>query len=269
MRSRHTPRAEDTYRRHHVGAVDYFTSRYGHGDASMVVYRFGCVGERNRADFVLVHGIGVSARMYGPTAAALAERGDVYLVDLPGYGRSPRPNVDLTIPGHAGILGDFLTDSKLDHPVVVGHSMGTQVVVELAASFPDQVDHIALIAPVVVPDARKLPKLTALLMRDGLKEPPAVMAIAMNDYLFRAGIPYMVQQTPHLLGSRIEDRAPLVSAQTLVICGEDDPIVPLDWGREVAAMFAHGTFATVPGPHASMFAAPERIARLLEDHAAR
>ena len=33
MRSRHVSRDEVTYRRHHVGTVDYFTSRYGHGDS--------------------------------------------------------------------------------------------------------------------------------------------------------------------------------------------------------------------------------------------
>ncbi len=269
MSSRHTSRDEVTYRRRHVGKVEYFTSRYGHGDTSMVVYRFGCVGERNGPDFVLVHGIGVSARSYGPTAAALAEHGDVHLIDLPGYGRSPRPDHDLSIAGHARVVGDFLTDRQLDHPVVVGHSMGTQVVVEMAAQFPDQLDHIALIAPVIVPSARTIPKVSLLFLRNAVKEPPTVSVMAIHDYLFRAGVPYMVQQTKHLLGNQMEQTAARVSAKTLVICGEADPIVPLDWGRELAGKFRHGWFATVPGPHATMFAAPDLIAKHLDEHAQR
>ena len=269
MSSRHTARDEVTYRGRHVGKVDYFTSRYSHGDTSMVVYRFGCVGERDGPDFVLVHGIGVSARSYGPTAAALAERGDVYLIDLPGYGRSPRPDRDLTIAGHAEVVGDFLTDRQLDHPVVVGHSMGTQVVVEMAAAYPDQLDHIALIAPVIVPSARSVPKVAGLFLRNAVKEPPWVSLIAINDYLFRAGVPYMLEQTPHLIGARMEETAARVDAKTLVICGEADPIVPLEWGRELAGRFEHGWFTTVPGPHATMFAAPETIAGKLDEHARR
>jgi pimeloyl-ACP methyl ester carboxylesterase len=257
------------YRRRHVGTVDFFTSRYGHGDASMMVYRFGCTGERNGPDFVLVHGIGVSARSYGPTAAALAEHGDVYLVDLPGYGRSPRPDGDMSIADHARVVADFLADRQLDHPVLVGHSMGTQVVVEVAADFPDLLDHIALIAPVLDPDARKLLKAARLLARNGLREPPAVTLIAINDYLFRAGVGYMIQQTPHLLGMQLEDLTSRVSAKTLVICGERDPIVPLEWGRYLADSFAEGWFVTVPGPHATMFAAPELIAGHLDHHAHR
>lgn len=269
MRSRHTSRDEVTYRRHHVGKVEYFTSRSGYGDASIVVYRFPCITEKTGPDFVLVHGIGVSARSYGPTAAALASPGDVYLIDLPGYGRSPRPGRDLSIADHARIVGQFLTEKDLDHPVVVGHSMGTQVVVEMAADFPDQLDHIALIAPVIVPSARSVPKAAALLLRNGLKEPLGVSLMAIYDYLFRAGVPYMIQQTPHLLGTEMEDTASRVQAKTLVICGLDDPIVPLDWARELAGRFAESWFVTVPGPHASMFAAPELIAEHLDVHAHR
>lgn len=266
---RHQARAEVTYRTGHVGTVDYYTSRCSYGDSSMVVYRFPCLQPKSGPDFVLVHGIGVSARSYGPTAAALAEHGDVYLLDLPGYGRSPRPDRDMTIADHARIVGQFLTDTNLDHPVVVGHSMGTQVVLQMAADFPDQLDHLALIAPVLAPETRSILTATGLLLRNGLREPPLVMGEAMVDYLFRAGIPYMIQQTPHLLTTDLEELAAVVSALTLVICGKDDPIVPLEWARKLSERFERGWFATVPGPHASMFAAPQLIADLLDEHAHR
>lgn len=267
---RHRSRDEVVYKGHYVGSVEYHTSRVGYGDASLVVYRFGCqVPEKTGPDFVLVHGIGVSARAYGPTAVELANHGDVYLIDLAGYGRSPRPDRDLTIAEHAGLVGRFLTDKQLDHPVVVGHSMGTQVVAEMAADFPEQVDHIVLIAPVVAPGARSIPKLAGLLLANGLKEPPSVAAMAVYDYLVRAGIPYMVQQTPHLLGVDLDELAKRITAKTLVICGADDPIVPTVWGAHLATEFQAGWYAAVPGPHATMFAAPAKIAALIDEHAHR
>lgn len=268
--SRHAPREEITYKNQYVGTVEYHTSRCGYGDASMVAYRFPCqVPAKTGPDFVLVHGIGVSARTYGPTAVALADHGDVHLLDLPGYGRSPRPDRDMPIAEHAKIVGQYLAEKNLDHPVVVGHSMGTQVVAQLAADFPEQVDHIVLIAPVVVPDARSLPKALARLLRNGFKEPMEVSLQAMHDYFFRAGVPYMIKQTPHLFEMDLEETARRVSAQTLVICGDDDPLVPLAWGEQLAGAFAHGHFAVVPGPHATMFAAPQRIAELIDEHAHR
>jgi pimeloyl-ACP methyl ester carboxylesterase len=270
MSRRHTSRDEVVYRRRYVGSVEYHTSRVGYGDASLVAYRFGClVPEKTGPDFVLVHGIGVSARSYGPTAVELARHGDVHLIDLAGYGRSPRPDRDLTIGDHAALVGRYLADKNLDHPVLVGHSMGTQVVAELAAAFPEQVDHIVLIAPVVAPGERTLAKVAGLLLANGLKEPPRVSALAIYDYLFRAGVPYMIQQTPHLLEADLDVIAGRVEAKTLVICGKDDPIVPLAWGEALAGRFRHGWFASVPGPHATMFAAPQAIAELIDEHAHR
>jgi pimeloyl-ACP methyl ester carboxylesterase len=270
MSRRHQSRDEVTYKKKYVGTVEYHTSRTGYGHASLVAYRFDClVPEKTGPDFVLVHGIGVSARSYGPAAVELAKRGDVHLIDLAGYGRSPRPDRDLSIADHARLVARYLADQDLNHPVVVGHSMGTQVVAQLAAAYPEQVDHVVLIAPVVVPSARSLPRVARLLLANGLKEPPQVSALAIYDYLFRAGVPYMIQQTPHLLRADLEVIAERVEAKTLVICGTDDPIVPLAWGEQLAGRFRHGWFATVPGPHATMFAAPQAIAELVDEHAHR
>ena len=270
MSRRHESRDETRYRRRRIGTVEYRTSRTGYGHASLVAYQFDCqLPQKSGPDFVLVHGIGVSARAYGPTAVELTRHGDVHLIDLAGYGRSPRPDRDLTIGDHAVLIARYLADKRLDHPVLVGHSMGTQVVAELAAAFPEQVDHLVLIAPVVAPGARTVPKVAGLLLANGLREPPQVAALAIHDYLFRAGVPYTVQQLPHLLRADLDEIAQRVDAKTLVICGTDAPIVPLAWGEQLAGRFRQGWFATVPGPHATMFAAPRTIAALIDEHAHR
>jgi len=267
---RHASRDEAQYRPRSVASVEYRTSRTSLGDASLVTYRFPRrLPENAGPDFVLVHGIGVSARSYRPLAAALATRGDVHLIDLPGYGRSPRPDRDFSIADHAAIVARYLTEKDLEHPVVVGHSMGTQVAAQLAADFPDQVDHIVLIGPVVVPAARTMPKLAGLILQDGLREPLRVTGMAIHDYLFRAGVPYMIQQVPHLLSADLDAIAGRVDARTLVVRGRDDPVVPHEWAFRLSGKFRQGWFVTVPGPHASMFAAPERIAGLIDEHARR
>ena len=198
---------------------------------------------------------------------ALAARGEVHLLDLPGYGRSPRPDREFSIADHAATVARYLADRGLDHPVVVGHSMGTQVAAQLAADFPDLVDRVVLIGPVVVPTARSLPKLAGLLLRDGLREPLRVTALAVHDYLFRAGVPYMIEQTPHMMHADLDAIAERVDAKALVLRGSDDPVVPHDWAFRLSGRFRQGWYVTVPGPHASMFAAPERIAGLIDEHA--
>src|SRR4051812_45362539 len=77
--------------------------------------------------FVLVHGIGVSSRYFGPTTTALTKYGTVHLVDLPGHGHAPKPKYNVSIEGHARALGALLRKKGIPDPVLIGHSMGCQV----------------------------------------------------------------------------------------------------------------------------------------------
>ena len=262
------PRSESSYRVRTINGARYFTRRQAFGDRTIVVQRFPGPAVEGPS-FVLVPGIGVSSRYFGPAAAELAKRGTVYLVDLPGYGAAPDPKRDVTIVDHAGVLAKFLSATELDHPVLVGHSWGSQVTSRLAVDHPGVIDHLVLMAPTLVPAARTFWRSIGLLLRDSLREPWRVRLIATGDYLFRCGIPYGLKQMPYLLGDRIEDRLPAITAKTLVIRGDQDCIVEEAWAREVAALVQGATFETVNGPHVVMYTDPVSVARLIDGLAAR
>jgi pimeloyl-ACP methyl ester carboxylesterase len=217
--------------------------------------------------FVLVHGIGVSSRYFHPVSAALAKRGEVWLVDLPGYGSAPNPRHDVSIRDHAGVLGRFLENVEVQSPVLVGHSMGTQVISQLAVDRPELTDRVVLIAPTIYPPERQLWRQALHLGHDILMERPWVNAIVLTDYLFRCGIPYFFAQSKHLLADRIEDRMPRLRAKTLVLRGDHDPIVPRGWAQRVAEVAQNGSYAEVEGPHIVMWSDPERTAELIARHA--
>jgi pimeloyl-ACP methyl ester carboxylesterase len=217
--------------------------------------------------FVLVHGIGVSSRYFHPVSAELAKHGEVYLIDLPGYGAAPDPRRDVSIADHAGVLGAFLERAKLERPVLVGHSMGTQVVSQLAVDFPDVTERVVLIAPTIYPPERQLWRQALHLGHDILLERPWVNAIVATDYFVRCGVPYFLAQSKHLLDDRIEDRLPMLRAKTLVMRGDRDPIVPRDWAQEVASLVPDGRFVEVEGPHIIMWSDAARSAELILEHA--
>jgi pimeloyl-ACP methyl ester carboxylesterase len=217
--------------------------------------------------FVLVHGIGVSSRYFHPVSAELAQRGEVYVVDLPGYGSAPNPRRDVSIADHAGVLGRFIDEVGLDHPVLVGHSMGTQVVSRLAVDQPELSDRVVLMAPTIYPPERQLWRQSLHLLHDIAMELPWVNAIVVTDYFFRCGVPYFFAQSKHLLGDRIEDRLPSLRAKTLVLRGDHDPIVPRGWAEQVAALVPDGRYAEVEGPHIVMWSDPKGTAALILEHA--
>ena len=263
------PRAESSYRVRHSRGVTFYTSRRAFDDLTVVVKRFPRVDEGDGPDFVLVHGIGVSSRYYHPAAAELAKRGSVYLVDLPGYGAAPDPRRDVSIADHAGVLARVLLDSHLHNPVLVGHSMGSQVVSRLAVDSPRVTDRIVLMAPTMPAGERSFWPAAWRLIVDGVRNPLRANLIIGWDYFVRCGLPYFFRQLPHLFGDHIEDRLAAIPASTLVLTGDNDLVVPRDWARVVADGIPDSRLATVPGPHLIMYSAPVEVARHIAEHAAR
>lgn len=219
--------------------------------------------------FVLVHGLGVSSRYFQPLAAELARRGEVLVVDLPGYGMSPGPGRAVGLEDHARVLGQMVAELGLRDPVLVGHSMGAQIVTLLAAEQPEITDRVVLLAPTMESRRRGLPTATRVMLMDALREPPRVVAIALTDYIVRCGLPYLFRQIPLMLVDRIEERMPAVAARVLVICGDRDAVVSRAWGRLLSERLSDGEYHEVSGAHVVMHTDPVAVARHIEEHARR
>lgn len=221
-----------------------------------------------RRTFVLVHGIGVSSRYYRPLADELAAHGEVWSVNLPGYGGAAHPSDNPTIDDHADVLARFIADRGIVNPVVVGHSMGCQVVAALAAGEPAITDTVVLIGPTIDEKHRSLAQQALRLALDTLREPWVVNAIVFTDYMLRCGPKYFLAQTKVMLEDRIEERLPRIRARALVLVGESDPIVPRRWATRVTALLPEGRLDYLPGPHIVMYPAAAATAALILSHAA-
>ena len=83
---------------------------------------------------VLLHGLGLSWRSWQPVLHALEGRHDVVVIDLPGFGESPRlPDRAAPTPARlADAVEAELDRLSLDAPAVVGNSLGGWVALELA-----------------------------------------------------------------------------------------------------------------------------------------
>lgn len=103
---------------------------------------------------VFVHGLGVSSWYFDPLLAEMGDAMPSVLLDLPGFGRADEPDEPLLIGGLAESLVRTLAEKKLDDVVLVGHSMGAQVVVEAVVRYPDLAKAVVLLTPVVPPGDR-------------------------------------------------------------------------------------------------------------------
>jgi pimeloyl-ACP methyl ester carboxylesterase len=85
---------------------------------------------------ILVHGIQDFALSLGPLAEAFRDRFRVVAFDLRGHGDSDKPGV-YTLPHHLADLHAVVTQLGLQQPVLVGHSLGGQIVSQYAGVFPE------------------------------------------------------------------------------------------------------------------------------------
>ena len=67
-------------------------------------------------------------------------------LDLPGFGQSPMPRDEITIPGYARTVNALCEQLGLGVVELVGNSMGGFIAAEVAIQFPQRVDRLVLVS---------------------------------------------------------------------------------------------------------------------------
>jgi N-formylmaleamate deformylase len=94
---------------------------------------------------LLIPGLASSGDTWTTTVAHLSSRFRCYVLTLAGFAGTP----PIAGPVFATVrqqLADYIRDQRLDHPIVIGHSLGGMLAMALAADHPD------LVGPIVVVD---------------------------------------------------------------------------------------------------------------------
>lgn len=245
-------------------ALDGHESEFTWQGATIALEEFG----EGEPVFLLVHGIGMGRLVFAELIDDLRRRGRVIAIDQPGYGASPEPPRTPTMERTADLLAALLRDRGVSDVITIGHSMGTQVVAELAVRHPDLVGATVLIAPTVDENARRLAIQIGRLLLDLWGESPKVILLGGAEYL-RAG-PHLRRKLRAMMVHRPEKIYPRITQPTLVLRGENDRVVPDAWGHYVAGIVPDASYDVLPHTsHQSMIrdAAPttHRIARFLDE----
>lgn len=254
---------------------------------------------------VCCNGVGVSTFFWDYVGERFA-RGDhrVVVWDYRGHGASgvPENTRDLTMGDIADDLARVMDANGVDRAVLLGHSMGCQVILEFAHLFPDRVLGLVPILgssgrpantfldPRVGPTLYKMayevgtriPDLINLGMRMTLRRPmmwhaARLSGLVHSDLARKEDLdPYM----EHLarLDSRVfldfvraaqdHDAGPFLGelrCPALVVAGERDLFTPRHLSVEMAARLTNAELLEIPrGSHAALIEQPELINLRLE-----
>ena len=99
---------------------------------------------------VFIHGWSSFKEIWWSTLLALAPHAHCFAPDMPGHGDTPLQG-SVQMRQVAQRIVQFCAARRLDSFVLVGHSMGGNVALELALERPDLLDRLVLVDPAAQP----------------------------------------------------------------------------------------------------------------------
>jgi pimeloyl-ACP methyl ester carboxylesterase len=212
---------------------------------------------------LLVHGWLSSSRVWDQLAGRLAQRFTVYTLDLTGFGESDKPLSGYGVRNGSRLLYAFCAYFGLTRTNVIGHDLGGNMAVKLAADHPDVVGRLVLVAtpadedqidlptplwlatlPVLGPIFYTLGRLArpgrVLWMRPFVADPhhlpEEVVEDAGRSTPAAAGKTLAVARR-EISGGRLARQSRIIKIPLLLVAGEEDPIVDPQavgvWARSV------------------------------------
>lgn len=106
------------------------------------------IGPRDGPAVILIHGFGASLQTWDAWAENLSRKHRVIRFDLPGSGLSlPDPDADYTDARSIELLVALMDRLGLSRASIAGHSIGGRIAWTFAATLPERVDRLVLVAP--------------------------------------------------------------------------------------------------------------------------
>ena len=94
---------------------------------------------------VLIHGWSSNLDFWKGSSSELGKRNRVIAIDLPGHGKSDKPEVTYSMDFFARAIDAVLKDAGVKRAVLVGHSMGTPVARQYYRKFPEKTLAIVIV----------------------------------------------------------------------------------------------------------------------------
>jgi len=215
---------------------------------------------------ILIHGIVDNRSVFALLRRGLRRR---------GFGRVVNVNYS-SIFGDVRVLADRLgtiveevcEETGYERVHVVGHSMGGQVSIHLAASSPASIERLVLVSASGIPrprSVRELGRFVTELARPRAWTRPRFARTLVVDAL-RAGPRVLALSARYILGDDVRPLLPAIPHRTLVLWGALDALTPRAHGVEMAAALPDARLLVLPrAAHIPMVECPVEFNEALLD----
>ncbi|GAB3053234.1 poly(3-hydroxyalkanoate) depolymerase [Intrasporangium mesophilum] len=232
---------------------------------------------------VLCNGIGASLDLLQPFVDQVDPRIEVVRFDVPGVGGSPMPKVAYNFPLLACFVGTLLDRLGYDRFDALGISWGGGLAQQLAFQFPRRCRRLVLVSTgtgmLMVP--ARFSVLRTMLTPRRYRDPAYAKAIAPELYGGRmrqqpGEVRHVVYEQERLgpgagyylqllagFGWSSLPALPLIRQPTLILAGNDDPLIPLVNARIMRALLPHASLHVFDDGHLGLMTAADELGPLV------
>jgi pimeloyl-ACP methyl ester carboxylesterase len=113
--------------------------------ATPAAFRVEHAGTRGRPAMILIPGLLSSGDVWSATTAEFGADYDIHVLTLAGFAGVPATATEPFLATTRDAVIRYIRDNKLDHPVIMGHSLGGFLAFWIAATAPDAVGPIVAV----------------------------------------------------------------------------------------------------------------------------
>ncbi len=191
---------------------------------------------------LMVHGWGGTMYSLLRLAVLASKSNTVYLIDLPGFGKSDPPPPHWGIQGYAELVAKIITLLDITGCDYVGHSFGGEIGIYLASHNQQFIRKLVLIASAykrsnkistLVKIKQKLPHSIGTLIE---KIQPFLKKLYYRIFLRDSDVtrfPHLESNLRLILSFDLTPQIKQIHTPTLILWGEQDTITPTLWAYEL------------------------------------
>lgn len=242
---------------------------------------------------VLLHGVPTNTYLWRNIVPGLTFGNTIYTLDLMGFGLSEKPqNVTYSIETYVSQLTKFLKNFHLQKPILVGHDIGAPIATLYTLRNPDNVRKLILMnAPLysaappfnirllrtkLIGDMFTGDWFLKRIFRDGVQNQAAMPEALIEEYLqpyhddpgARTALLKCVREFElrPTLENEITPNLGKIATPTLILWGDGDPYVPLDFAKKLKDDIPNATLQVVLRTgHFEIEERPEEVRALLKE----
>ena len=196
---------------------------------------------------VFLHGWGGNASAFLFVAERLKSFCRSIVVDFNGFGDTPEPDRPYSVGDYAGEVLSLLEKEGVKKAIIVGHSFGGRVALEIAGKFPDAVSGLVLVDSAGLKPRRKPSYYVKILLHKFLKKLGFRGLQGSRDYRV---LSFIMKETFKKVVSY--DQTYLlenINTPTLILWGKNDKETPLYMANKLEKKIKDSKLILLEGGH--------------------